>query len=129
MSWAFEFFSEKSAIYPIKSMEKTIEGLTSDEAAGAKLGHSDVQKGQARGTVIFNKSAQAFPGHDLKGPWKHQHWEADKASDAKYKQLLTQVCDFLDDLTEVEAAYAKFSVSDYKEGKCLMVIFWQRAAP
>lgn len=129
MGWEFAFFSDTNSEIVITDLQNKLRLLNTYEAVRAKIGHSDLSEGRSRGAVLFLKGAGELPPYDLKGSFQYKYVETEANDDNRYKELLTQLCKQLDDLSEAEAAYAKFSVSSYKEGTCQMVLFWREATP
>ncbi|RYZ44015.1 MAG: hypothetical protein EOO71_01285 [Myxococcaceae bacterium] len=132
MGWTFDFyFNRATAAHVINDMHNKLRQITTQEAASAKVGHSDAKESNARGAVIYNKGAGPMPAHNLTGAWQQKTWTTPGGND-QYKLLLSQVCNWLDGngdipITESEAAHAKFSLSDFAGGTCYMVLFWQKA--
>jgi hypothetical protein len=131
MAWTYEFFTDSSsAAHVIGGMLNHLNQLSHEESATAKVGHTDVKQGSARGAVIYNNNAHTPPAYNLTGPWRQRTWTFSDGSE--YGNYLQEVCNLLNGegerpLTETEAAYAKFSMSDYSEGTCHMALFWQGA--
>lgn len=131
MAWTYQLFADtSSAANVIGRVVTQLNGLNSNVSATAKVGHSDVNGGKAHGAVIYNNSAGAPPPHTLTGPWQQRTWVFTDGT--QYEKHLQEVCSLLNGegerpLTEVEAAHAKFSMSDLAGGACHMALFWQRA--
>ncbi|MBN9685006.1 MULTISPECIES: hypothetical protein [unclassified Corallococcus] len=127
MAWTFKYIEKNDARVVITSMATEISQLTENEAATAKAAHTDARHRDSRGAVLYNKDAGTPPPYNLEGTWTERLWTFDPASD--YTTNLLELCKFLNDvLTPTEAAYAKFSMSDYYNGTCYMLLVYQRAS-
>jgi hypothetical protein len=119
MAWKCKYFeSGSSSEDVIARMCNELNSLDEHESTTAKVAHLDARRGNAQGVVLYNEKTQvetlpALPA----GPWKVLSYQLKHTyKDLKGHMNFDSVCKALDGLSSEQAAYAIFSMSDWKGG-------------
>ncbi|MBN9685007.1 MULTISPECIES: hypothetical protein [unclassified Corallococcus] len=123
MSWTYRFFESKATKDVVSQLINSFNGLSKYQALTAKMGHSDVSNGKARGLVFYEEHAsiKSIPGAPGK-PWLSTLKAVSAGS--SYETAAEEICAHLNGLTPEQASLALFSMSDISGYTCHMGLIY-----
>lgn len=127
MSWSFKSFEESSSTSVAGEILNCFNGMTHNVASAAKVGITDHHGGDSYGVVFFNSELASTAPDCPSGAWKRYSQQFNWVSG--YQSAYIAIVSVLNGdgdpkLTEAQARYAHFAMSDYQTGYCLMNLYY-----
>jgi hypothetical protein len=134
MAWTYQSFQgdngPDSAKQVIAKMQACLAGLSPATAAMAKTGLTDHHKSSAFGVVFYKWDAPASAADYPTGAWNQ--YTVTHTDNSQYDQNYQTILNILNGnppkgaptLSQDQALYAHFAMSDVEGGLCHMVLFY-----